>query len=457
MTSRPGLAPLLVALLAGGALSIAVGCGDDETTGSGGAGGDGSTTTTTTTTGTTTSSSTGGEGGAGGGEPEVCGGADTAGCDHVIEAGGDDTEALQSVLIDDVSSGDTVCLCPGTFQLEAEISLTVPDVTIRGAGGDREAVVLDFAGQTVGADGMAIDADGFTIESLTIKNSPGNGIVVRGAEDVTFRDLLVTWDGEPSVENGAYAVYPVQCTRVLVEGCEVYGAADAGIYVGQSETILVRDNVVHGNVAGIEIENSTDAEVVDNEAYDNTAGILVFVLPGLEKKDGTRCKVHQNVVRDNDRTNFAEEGTIVASVPPGVGMLVLAADDTEIHDNEITGNDSTGIIAVSYQLIETLLGEESSDPETDKFMTGLYVHDNTFADNGTDPRSFFIGLSVDGAPVEDVVWDGIEETEGSGAVCLSADPPSFRNIHGNIADQDVHTTDTTPHECEGEELPPQDF
>lgn len=457
MTTRTGLAPILAAaLLAGGALSTAAGCGDDETSGTGGSGGGGTTTSTSTTT-TSTSTSTGGEGGAGGGDPGVCGGADTAGCDHVLEPGADDTEALQSVLIDDVSSGDVVCLCPGTFALEAEISLTVPDVTIRGVGGDREAVILDFAGQTTGADGMNVDADGFTIESLTVKNSPGNGIVVGGAENVTFRDLLVTWDGEPRVENGAYAIYPIQCSGVLVEGCEVYGAADAGIYVGQSDTILVRDNVVHGNVAGIEIENSTDAEVVNNEAYDNTAGILVFVLPGLEKKDGLRCKVHQNVIRDNDRDNFGAPGTIVSSVPAGIGMLVLAADVTEIHDNEITGNDSTGIIAVSYQLIETLLGEPSDDPATDPYMTGLYVHDNTFEDNGTDPRSFFIALQEDGAPIENVVWDGIEETEGTGDVCLSADPPTFRNLHGAITPTDGHTTDPTPHACEGEELPPQDF
>lgn len=453
MTQHTGLASLLaVGLLAGGALSLAAGCGDDETTGAGGSGGAGP--TTGTTTGDTSSTTTGGDGGAGGGDPATCGGADVTGCDHVVEPSEDDTERLQSVLIDDVTSGETVCLCPGTYALEREISLTVPNVTIRGAGDDREAVVLDFAGQTVDDDGMSVDADGFTIEGLTIKNTPGNGIVVRGAEDVTFRDLLVTWDGEPSVENGAYAVYPVQCSRVIVEDCEVFGAADAGIYVGQSDTIIVRNNVVHGNVAGIEIENSTDAEVVDNEAYDNTAGILVFVLPNLEKKDGLRSKVHRNVIRENNRANFALEGTIVAAVPPGIGMLVLAADETEIHDNTFTDNDSASIVAVSWPTIELVLGETSDDPETDQFMTGLYVHDNTFEGNGEDPQSFMVALP---APVEDVVWDGIEETAGSGDLCLSPEPPTFRNIHGNIADRPNHTTDTTPHECEGDELAPQDF
>jgi parallel beta-helix repeat protein len=444
MTSRHALSSLAFLSLASTlVLTTAAGCGDDEATGSGGSDGSGG-----ATTGATTTTATGSGGGA------VCGGADTTGCDVVLEAAGDDAEALQGALIDDVQSGSHVCLCPGTFQLDREISLTVPAVTIRGVGATRDEVVLDFAGQTVDDDGMSVDADGFTIENLTVKNTPGNGIVVRGAEDVTFRDLFVTWDGEPSVENGAYAVYPIQCTGVLIEGCEVFGASDAGIYVGQSSEIVVRDNLVHGCPAGIEIENSSDADVYDNEATDNSAGILVFVLHDLEKKDGMRAKIHNNDIHDNNRENFGEPGSIVASVPDGIGIMVLAADVTEVHHNEISGNRSTGILAISYPTVQALVPEAEVDPETDQYLSGLYVHDNTFTDNGTDPAPVFLAL---GTPVPDLVWDGVEEEEGSADLCLSADPPSFINFDGaaNIANNDAHSTDTTPHECEGEELPAQ--
>jgi parallel beta-helix repeat protein len=449
MTSRlPSSSLGFLSLASTLVLVAAVGCGDDESTGSGGSDGSGGgATTATTTTGDTTTA------GSGGGA--VCGGADTSGCDVVVEPTGDDAEALQSVLIDDIQSGNHVCLCPGTFELDREISLTVPDVTIRGVGATRDDVILDFAGQTVDDDGMSVDADGFTIENLTVKNTPGNGIVVRGAEGVTFRDLFVTWDGEPSVENGAYAVYPIQCTTVLIEGCEVFGASDAGIYVGQSSEIIVRNNLVHGCPAGIEIENSSDADVYDNEATDNSAGILVFVLHDLEKKDGMRTKIHNNDVHDNNRENFGEPGTIVASVPDGIGIMALAADVTEIHDNEISGNRSTGILAISYPTVQALVEDAPVDPETDQYLTGLYVHDNTFTDNGTDPAAVFLGLGA--PPVPDVVWDGVEEEEGSADLCLSADPPSFIDFAGaaNIANSDAHSTDTTPHECEGEELPAQ--
>ena len=69
------------------------------------------------------------------------------------------------------------------------------------------------------------------------------------------------------------------------------GASDAGIYVGQSRNIVVRRNQVEFNVAGIEIENSTDADVYDNMATNNTGGILVFNLPGPPVQDGRRTRV----------------------------------------------------------------------------------------------------------------------------------------------------------------------
>lgn len=114
-----------------------------------------------------------------------------------------------------------------------------------------------------------------------MKNTAGDAIRIDGSANVVFRRVVVRWDGEPSNANGAYGLYPVNSEGVLVEECEVFGASDAGIYVGQSKSILVRNNHVHGNVAGIEIENSVEADVYGNRATDNTAGILIFDLPDL--------------------------------------------------------------------------------------------------------------------------------------------------------------------------------
>jgi parallel beta-helix repeat protein len=80
---------------------------------------------------------------------------------------------------------------------------------------------------------------------------------------------------------------------VLIDGVVVKGASDAGIYVGQSERIIVRNSIASHNVAGIEIENSRHADVFGNIATHNTGGILVFDLPNLPRMGGGDMRVPQ--------------------------------------------------------------------------------------------------------------------------------------------------------------------
>ena len=77
------------------------------------------------------------------------------------------------------------------------------------------------------------------------------------------------------------------------------GASDAGIYVGQSANVVVRRNEAWENVAGIEIENTTGADVYGNRAHGNTGGLLVFSLPELPVKDGRDARVYDNDITDN--------------------------------------------------------------------------------------------------------------------------------------------------------------
>ncbi len=413
-----------------GLSAFSTGCSDDDkAAASGGSGG-----------------ATGGAGGAGG-AAGACSGADTAGCTQVVEPGSNDTEALQSALIE-VKSGGTVCLCAGSYSVTKEVSLNVAGVTVKGLGATPEETVLDFKDQTEGDDGFTVTSDGFTVENLWVKNSPGNGIVVTGAEDVTFRKLKVSWDAGSVTKNGAYAVYPVKSKRVIIEDSEIIGASDAGVYVGQCEQAIVRRNKVHGNVAGIEIENTTDAEVYENEAYDNTSGILVFVLPNLEKKDGMRTLVRNNMIKANNRANFAEDKTVVSYVPAGTGMLILGSDQTEVRDNTIEDNNSVAVLVVSLQTFSILIGG-TPDPATDPDPEGTYIYQNTLKNNGTEPQGLVGSFNI--KPFEEIAWDGFEGTGTGEKLCLGAKPhPTFRNLQaplGGIADNKFHTTDSTPHEC----------
>ena len=220
-----------------------------------------------------------------------------------------------------------------------------------------------------------------------------------------MRNVRAEWTGGPKETNGGYGIYPVLCTDVLIEGCKVAGASDAGIYVGQSTNIVVRRNTVEKNVAGIEIENSNKADVYENVATDNSGGILVFTMPDLPTKDGLACRVFNNKVLANNHENFAPKGNIVASVPPGTGIMIMANDQVEVFDNTIEKNQTTGLSIVSYLLTERPLKDEKYDP----YCEAIHVHDNRFAGNGTQPAGR-IGEMLSkamGSPLPDILYDGI--------------------------------------------------
>ncbi|MEM9635900.1 MAG: parallel beta-helix domain-containing protein, partial [Pseudomonadota bacterium] len=158
------------------------------------------------------------------------------------------------------------------------------------------------------------------------------------------------WTGKPKKTNGAYGLYPVMCQNVLIDSCVSVGASDAGIYVGQSEQIIVRNSLAHHNVTGIEIENSRMADVYDNATHNNTGGILVFDLPNLVKKNGGHVRVFNNEVRENNLKNFAPKGNIVAGVPPGTGILILATSDVEVFNNQIINNRTASTSIISYYM-----------------------------------------------------------------------------------------------------------
>lgn len=327
------------------------------------------------------------------------------GCSALVSPGMDDPTTLQAALLD-AMPGDTVCLAEGTFKLNTEISISADNVTVKGAA--RDKTILDFSGQNLGANGMKISGDGVTVTAFTVKNTPGDGIRGDDVNNITYDDVAVIWDAVASLDNGAYGFYPVGCDGVVIRNSLVVGARDAGIYVGQSKNIIVEDCEAYGNVAGIEIENSTEATVRRNHAHDNSGGILIFNLPNLPVRDGKRTLAYENIVENNNAVNFGEPGTAVSQVPPGTGFMILASDDNEVRDNKIRGNDSTAVVIVEYT---DLLFGDFDDPDFNVYAEGNWVHDNEFAGNGTKPAELIAGL-VKERPIPDLFHDGCADPDG---------------------------------------------
>jgi len=316
-----------------------------------------------------------------------------------VEAGGDAQEHLQGALID-AKPGDTVKLSAGRFELTDGLSLDVADVTVEGAGANK--TILSFDKQVGEGEGLLITSNHVVVRGFTVQNAKGNGIKSKGSDGISMVNLVVEWTGGPKATNGAYGVYPVSSRNVLVDGVTVRGASDAGIYVGQSQNIVVQDSRAEYNVAGIEIENCYGADVHDNTSTHNAGGILVFDLPNLPQMGGHSIRVYHNEVVNNDTENFAAKGNIVAGVPTGTGIMVMANRDVHVFDNHIDGNKSAGVMLVAYRAPFT-------DPKYNPLVRDAAVHGNHFGINGNAPE-------WDGGPelakafggaIPPVMWDGI--------------------------------------------------
>ena len=136
--------------------------------------------------------------------------------------------------------GDIIEIPAGTYALYRGLSLSVDGVTIRGAGMDK--TILSFKEQVSGAEGLLVTANDFTIEDLAIEDAKGDALKINEAKNVIIRRVRTEWTNGPDTANGAYGIYPVQTENTLIDEVVAIGASDAGIYVGQSKNVVVRNS-----------------------------------------------------------------------------------------------------------------------------------------------------------------------------------------------------------------------
>ncbi|MGE3764347.1 MAG: parallel beta-helix domain-containing protein [Kofleriaceae bacterium] len=395
------------------------------------------------------------------GEDDPCEGV-TGTCIALTE--GASAMEVQTAFIE-IESGGTIAFGEGTFSFATDLSLDVDGVTIKGAGMD--STILSFKKQVTGAQGILVTGNDFVIHDIGLEDSPGDALKILGTQNVHIYKTRVEWTGGPAETNGAYGLYPVQCTNVLIEDSVVKGASDAGIYVGQSNNIMVRRNRAELNVAGIEIENSTHADVTENVATNNTGGILVFNLPGLDVANGAGTRVFANEVFENNTVNFAPVGNIVGKVPTGTGIVILAAHDVDIFDNDIRDHKSINIGMISYVPVGT-----PDDPNYDQYPTGIHIHDNRMSGVSDKPTgelgaALILGLGeiVSSPPyiVPDIAWDGVLDPArvplaDEDRICIHDNGDAdFLNLAWPLGEGELPSRDMSGLNCSLPALPPVDL
>ena len=320
----------------------------------------------------------------------------------VISPSDDSYSAIQEALIL-AEPGDIIRLTSGTYELEDSLSIDVESIRLEGEGMDQ--TVLSFKNQQSGAQGLSVTSNNVILQDFAIEDAKGDAIKVKGVDGISFIRVRTEWTGGVSTDNGAYGLYPVESKNVLIDSCVAIGASDAGIYVGQSQNIIVKNSRAEFNVAGIEIENSYYADVFDNHAENNTGGILVFDLPDIPQQGGHHVRVFRNKSINNNTDNFAPEGNIVGEVPRGTGIIIQANSFVEIFDNDIGDNETVNIAVVTY-------GYETEDADYYPHPRAIQIHGNRFGKSGYRPdletgELAKILFEVSGGDMPDIFWDGI--------------------------------------------------
>ena len=296
--------------------------------------------------------------------------------------------------VDAANPGEIIFIEPGIYN--ETIIVNKPGIQLEGYECDlRRQVIIQNPGDAKNGITVQDNGDGFVLKNVTVRDFKQNGVLLTHVDHFLLYHVT-------AINDGAYGLFPVFCTNGVVEYCSATGHDDTGIYVGQSDSVLMQYNVAYGNVNGLEVENSRNVAVYKNHSYDNVAGLLVILLPGLTIKTASGVSVTENNFENNNHVNFGDPADgFEALVPTGTGILNVGADNVTIKHNKISNNHFTGIATVSDLVLGALAGlPPGAFADIDPNPDNSKVTDNLLVNNGTLPPA---GLPLPGV---DLLWDG---------------------------------------------------
>jgi hypothetical protein len=239
--------------------------------------------------------------------------------------------------VDEVNPGGTILLADGHYLMPRYIEIKTDDVTLRGASGYRERVVIDGAksshGELVGVRGCS----GVTIADLTIQNIRYNGFKINSdsnVQNLTIYNCIIhnIWQrgvkGVKVPKENRETIRPKNCR---VQYCLFYNDRPKrlsddphdianGNYVGGIDVMYAKNWVISDNVF-IGIRGRTregrgavfmwfdtqDCIVERNIIIDCDAGIC---LGNPHRADGIKTHCHRFIVRNNFITRATEGGIV---------------------------------------------------------------------------------------------------------------------------------------------------
>jgi hypothetical protein len=265
--------------------------------------------------------------------------------------------------------GDTVLLRPGTYH--QTVKITVPGVTLRGAGADKVKLVPP-AGATVAETGISVsNAAGVRIAGLTVSGFAHYGIWGTHADRMTVA-------GVAAVGNAQYGIAQEKSVNARFVGNTARNNGEAGILVANAVSeeggaldtkgAQVAGNALSGNKMGVVLRRVRDITVQGNSATGNCAGVFVVGDEGVPRAGD--LTVRRNVVSAN--TKFCAATSRLPYVQ-GSGIVLTGVENTVVEGNTVTDNKGAAPMSGGIVLFHSFVNVPN---------TGNSIHDNVLRGNG---------------------------------------------------------------------------
>jgi hypothetical protein len=196
----------------------------------------------------------------------------------------------------------TILLADGRYLLDRALQIKADHVTLRGASGHRDQVVLDGAG-TLGEGIRITNCTGATIADLTVQNIRWNGIKLdsdTGVHRVTIHNCVLhnIWQrgvkgvGVPKAQRGS--IRPADC---VIRFCLFYNDRPKTYADDPSDTT---ENYQGNYIGGMDVMSAQGWTIADNvfarlqgRTEEGRGAIFIW-------QDSHQCIVERNVILDCD-------------------------------------------------------------------------------------------------------------------------------------------------------------
>ncbi len=276
-----------------------------------------------------------------------------------------------------VKPGGTIRVADGHYMMPRFFQITTDRVTLRGASGNRNEVILDGLqskdGELVGITGC----HDVTIADLTIQNIKWNGFKINsnlGADRVTIHNCVIhnIWQRgvkAPAVPKDKQHLSPLRCS---IQYCLFYNDRAKRFSDDETDTPSTFD----GNyIGGIDAKNTVNWTISDNvfigiQGRTREGRACIYI-----SENGRRCQIERNTCIDCDIG--------IALGNPSLGYSPLQAIDCEVRNNLVWNCPETGILAC-YTIDCRIVGNTIHEPEShrkrliwlQRSNDGLEVSDN---------------------------------------------------------------------------------